>query len=134
MSVNAIRIALETGLNSITPALATAWENAKFTPTEGTPYQRVSLLFAEPDNIEYGSVFRQNGIMQVSLFYPLLTGTSTASTRAELLRSTFKRGNTYTSGSVKVNISNTPAIKQGRVDGDRWMIPVDIRFFSHITA
>lgn len=134
MSVNSIRAALETAVNGISPALSTAWENVPFEPVQGTPYQAVYLLLATPENIEFGDVFRQIGILQISLFYPLETGSSSAMTRAELIRSTFKRGNSYSSGGVSVIISRTPDIKPAMRDGDRYHLIIDIPFFSHVIS
>lgn len=134
MSIVSIRQALESAVDGITPALATAWENDEYTPVTGTPYQRVYLLPVDPENIEYGDVYRENGILQINLFYPLKAGTATAATRAELIRSTFKRGNSYSKDGISVVINKTPKIKQGRRIDDRWMIPVDINFFAHVTT
>ena len=47
MSIVAIRTALETKLNTITPALSTAWENVLFTPVAGTAYHQVNLLMSD---------------------------------------------------------------------------------------
>ena len=55
MSIVSIRAALETALNAITPAIATAWENDAFTPPDlETPYQAAFLLLAQPENTEIG--------------------------------------------------------------------------------
>lgn len=132
MSVIAVKTALEVAVAAITPSIETAWENADFQPTVGTAYQQVHILFGMPDNIEFGPLFRQVGVMQISLFYPLKTGTLAAQTRAELIRSTFKRGNSYSDSGITVTINKTPNIKAGIRDDDRWMIPVDIEFFAHI--
>lgn len=134
MSVIAIKTALEVAVAAITPSIATAWENADFQPTVGTEYQQVHVLFGEPGNIEFGPLFRQVGVMQISLFYPLKTGTLAAQTRAELIRSTFKRGNSYSNSGITVTINKTPNIKAGTRDDDRWMIPIDIEFFAHIES
>lgn len=134
MSVIAVKTALETAVNAITPSIETAWENADFQPTVGTPYQQVHVLFGSPENIEFGPLFRQVGILQITLFYPLQVGTLAAQTRAELIRSTFKRGNSYSDSGITVTINKTPNIKAGNRDMDRWMIPVDIEFFAHIEA
>jgi hypothetical protein len=40
MSLIAIRAALESALNGMSPALSTNWENTAFVPVQGTPYQR----------------------------------------------------------------------------------------------
>jgi hypothetical protein len=53
-------------------------------------------------------------------------------TRAELIRSTFYRGASFTSGGVTVNIEKTPEIAPGRVEEDRFVIPVKVRIFAHV--
>ena len=131
MSAVKIKTALETALNGMT-ALSTAWENAAFIPVAGTAYQQVNILFAEPDNVEYGRTHRELGYMQIKLMYPLQVGSVTAITRAELIRSTFYRGASFTSSGVTVIIERTPEIGAGSVEGDRWAIPVKVRFFANI--
>jgi len=131
MSVVACRAALETALNGMT-ALATAYENAPYTPIAGTPYQQVHILFADPDNLEYGRSHRELGYMQVKLMYPLQAGTATIATRAELIRTTFYRGASFTSGGVTVIVEKTPEVGSGQVEGDRWAVPVRVRFFANI--
>jgi hypothetical protein len=129
MSITAIRATLETALDGMTPAIQTAWQNAPFTPVVGTPYQRVSLLLAEPDNQEKGAGFQEQGFLQVDLCYPQSVGANTAEARAELLRTTFKRGTSLANGIL---ISHTPEIKPAYNDGDRFVIPVRIRFHTYI--
>ena len=135
MSIISVRAALEAKLNAMTPALASSWENVPFTPVAGTAYQAAYVLPATPSNPTLGDGFyREQGLFQVSLFYPLQTGTLTAATRAQAIRTAFKRGTTMTSGSVKVIVDRTPEIGQGRVDGDRWMIPCKIRWYAGVYA
>lgn len=133
MSVSAIRAALETALNAITPALPTAFENAPFTPIDGQAYQAVNLLSAEPSNPTLGDNFhRELGILQITLLYPPQTGPAAAMARAELIRATFYRGASFTSGGVTVIISGTPEIAPASVDGNRYAVPCKIRFFANI--
>ncbi len=132
MSAVKIKAALETALNGMA-ALSTNWENAAFTPVAGTPYQQVNILFAEPDNAEYGRTYRELGYMQIRLMYPLQVGAVTAITRAELIRSTFYRGASFTASGVTVVIERTPEIGAGIVDGDRWALTVKIRFYANIS-
>jgi hypothetical protein len=135
VSIQSVRAALETKLNGITPALSTEWQNVPFTPVTGTPYQRAFLLPATPDNPTLGdSFYRERGIFQVSLLYPIQTGPAAAEARAQLIRTAFKRGTVMTSGTVKVLIDRTPEIGQGRVDDDRWFVPVKIRWSAGIIA
>ena len=128
-----VRAALETALNTMNPALATSWENVAFAPVPGTPYQEVHLLFASPDNATFGIAHVERGYMQVKLMYPIQIGTSTIAARAELIRTTFARGNSFTSGGVTVIIERTPEVSPGSVDGDRFSVPVKVRFFAQIT-
>ena len=135
MSITSIRAALETRLAAMSPALATAYENVPYAPVLGTPFQAVYLLPATPDNSTMGDGhYVEQGIFQVSLFYPLQAGPKAAADRAELIRTQFKRGTSMTSGSVTVRIMRTPEIGQGRVDGDRWHIPVKCVYFAEITT
>jgi hypothetical protein len=117
----------------MTPSLPTSWENVPYTPVAGTAYQQAWLLPATPDNPTLGTEhYREQGIFQISLMYPLQAGTATAAARAQLIRTTFKRGTSMVSGTVTVRIATTPEISPGRVDGDRFSIPVKIRFFADI--
>ena len=132
MSIVSVRAALETKLNAMTPALATAWENAPYTPIAGTPYQAVYLLPTVENPTMGDGFYRELGIFQISLFYPLQAGPGAAAARAELIRTSFKRGTSMVSGTVTVRIGNTPEIGQGRIEGDRWHVPVKCRFFAGI--
>lgn len=131
MSVVAIRAALEVALAAMSPALATAWENVPYSPVVGTPYQRVFLLKAAPDNPEMGTFTRDQGILQISLAYPLDTGPNAAEARAELIRDTFYRGATFTASGVSVTVLNTPEVAPAIVEPDRYVVPVRIRFFAN---
>lgn len=133
MSIVSVRAALETKLDGITPALASAWENTPFEPQAGLAYQRVTLLAAAPDNSTYGGgYYREQGILQIDLMYPLSDGTAAAGARAELIRTAFKRGTSVVSGGVTVIIDKTPEVSAGRVEGDRWCVPVKVRWYAGI--
>ena len=132
MTAVLIRAALEVALAAMAPTLPSAWENSPYSPIVGTPYARVNMLFAEPDNSEMGNArYTERGYLQVSLAYPLDTGPGAATTRAELIRSTFYRGASFISGGVTVQIEKTPEIAPGRVEEDRFVVPVKIRFYAH---
>lgn len=134
MSALKVRNALETALNGMSPALATAWENHAYTPVAGTPFQRVTVLLAEPVNAEIGrsGLYMEQGFMQVDLAYPLNAGANAATTRAELIRTTFYRGASFTASGVTVTVERTPEIMPGRVDEDRFVVPVRVRFYAHV--
>ena len=133
MSASAIRGALQTALAGLSPSLSTAWENVAFTPVNGVPYQKTFLLFAKPDNSEYGPNYQEQGIFQITLMYPVSTGTSAAETRAELLRQLFKRGASFTSDGINVIVDKTPEIVGGTRDGDRWAVPVKVQWHAQVS-
>ena len=130
MSLNYMKVALEEALDSMTPSIDTAWENWPYTPITGVPYQKVNHLIAQPDNTTYGPAFIEQGIFQVTLMYPLMSGTAEATARAEMLRDKFIRGAAFTFGGSTVVIHLTPEIAVGRRDEDRWSVPVKIRWHS----
>ena len=133
MSITAIRAALETALAGMAPTLATAYENTAFASTTGIPYQAVTLMPAAPDNTSMGSGhYREQGIFQVSLFYPIQGGPAAAAARADLIRAAFKRGNAFVNAGITVLITKTPEISSGSIDSDRWMVPVKIRYQADI--
>jgi hypothetical protein len=133
MSIVKVRAALETQLAAMVPQLDTAWENAAFQSTAGVPYQRVNLMAAAPDNPTFGDAFyRELGYLQVTLCYPLQAGPAAAAARAELLRATFPRGMSMVKDGVTVTVQTTPEIVPAIVDGDRYCIPVRIRYFANI--
>jgi hypothetical protein len=135
MSMVSIRKALETALAGMTPPLATAWENVLFNPTTGVPYQQVNLLAADPNNPSMGDKFRQEvGIFQITLKYTMQTGPGAADARAELLRSIFHRGATFTADGITVTIDRTPTVSMASQDGDRWSLPVKIRWYANIST
>ena len=134
MSVVAIRAALETALNGMSPALSTAFENVPFVPVAGTPYQQVHMLFATPSNREMGDRYQEIGYLQCKLMYPLAVGTATIAARAMLLRTTFKRGNTFVSGGITTTVTETPEIVPGRVEGDRYAVSVKIKFVAQVNG
>jgi hypothetical protein len=132
MTALLIRQALESRLAAMTPSLATAFENVPFKPTNGTAYQSVHVMFTAPDNREIGRQYVARGFMQVSLFYPEGGGAEPATSRAELIRSTFYRGLSLTNGAVTVTIDRTPEILPGSNDDDRFVLPVRIPFYAPV--
>lgn len=130
MSNDAVRKALETHLNAMAPALATAWQNVQFTPAAGVPYQSADLLLGAPENPAYGAYYREVGVFQVSLMYQQGTGPGAADARAKAIRDWFKRGTTLVADGIEVVVQRTPTIASGYADGDRWRVPVSIPFFA----
>lgn len=128
-----IRQALEKQLATVVPAIATTPENTSYDPRPNTPYQRVTLLPAEPTNPTFGGSFhRETGLFQVLLCYPLRTGSGDAGAQAKLIRAAFPRGASFTAGGVTAQIERTPFIATAIIDGDRYCVPVRIRYFANV--
>ena len=133
MSIVNIRKALEVALAAITPAISIAYENAAFAPVVGTPYCKPYLLMATPDNPTMGDGFyRERGIFQITLCYPLQIGTAGAAAQAEVLQTAFKRGATFSNGGVSVKVMATPSIGQAQVDAERFSLPVKVTWQADI--
>jgi hypothetical protein len=127
--------ALETQLASVVPALPTAFENVTFTATPGVPYQRTDLLPAATVNPTLGDTMsRESGILQVTLCYPVGTGSGAARAQADLIRAAFPRGHSMTAGTTTVQIDSTPSVAAGLIVGDRYCLPVRIRYFANVFA
>lgn len=146
MSIVHIRSALETAAVAISPALDTIFETGVFTlasgstypgaykPQAGRAYQRLYLLPASPDDREIGPGFSERGLFQISLFYPAFAGPGDAQARAELIRAAFYRGRSLSAGGITTQITNVPAIERGMEDGDRFMVPVSIRYRARMSS
>lgn len=130
MSLTKVRAALETALDAAL-AIDLAWENVPYTPTQGTPYAKVYLLAAEPDNLEIGGLITDQGFMQVTLCYPLGTGPAAALAAAESIRTAFPRGASFTASGVVTTIQRTPEIGPAATEDDVYSVPVRVRFYSH---
>lgn len=128
MSIPAIRAALEARLATLGWANQTEWPNVDFTPTQGTPYQIVSHLGADTGNPTLSGSEMEQGILQVRLMYPLGVGQGDVQDRAEVIRTGFAKNLKLTAGSGYVMVKRTPTIASGYRDGDRWSVPVSIRW------
>ncbi len=127
--------ALEVLLATVTPALPTASENVVYTPQSGVPYQRADLLPAPTTNPTLGdTMYRETGIFQVMLCYPASSGSGDARAQADVLRNFFFRGQSCASGSTTVQIDSTPSIGSGNIVGDRYCLPVRVKYFANLFA
>lgn len=133
MSIGSTKQALEVALLGITPVISTAYENFDFTPVTGVAWQRLSFNPSTPDNAVLGDgYFRENGLWYIDLNYPTGNGSAAALARAELIRTTFKRGTSFSSGGVTVTIPTTPEIDQGMSIGGFWVVRVIISWYAQV--
>jgi Bacteriophage related domain of unknown function len=133
MSIVKIRAALETALAAVNPAISIAYENTAFVPAIGVPYCKLFLLMAPPDNPTMGDGYHlERGIFQITLMYPLQSGSLDAATQAEVLKATFKRGSSLSNGGVTVKVLSSPATGSAQIDGERFALPIKVSWSAEI--
>ena len=135
-SLKLAKAALEARVVAIASPLPTRWENVVFVPpTDGSAFQHVDIISAPPDNPTLGDGFyRELGLMQVTLSYPLGNGSGACYAKAEAIRAWFPRGLTLTSGGITVHIQRTPAIGPKLPSTDRFVLPVTVRWCADVFA
>lgn len=124
------------GVGGVISAKLTAWEGTHFKPHAGVPTQRVHFIFSEPFNPSYGDgssvLTRESGFMQVTLFYPNGFGTRDVMSRAQLIKSTFPRGSSFSSNGTIVHIDGTPEMMNGVPVEEHFAVPVRIPFWADV--
>ncbi len=131
MSLIKIRAALENTLNGITPALASVWENTKYTPVAGTPYQIVYLKAIPEPPVGSCRETIYNGYLYVRLMYPQSAGANAITVRAELVKTAFALGTSHTKDTATCIVDWTPEFNTEGNDGDRFTGLVKIRFYTN---
>lgn len=104
-------VSAATGVGGVVTANLIAWEGVTFPTVPNAPYISVRMLPARPENPTFGGAHsREIGLLQLTLYYPTQRGTNAIMTRAELIRSTFPRGASFSNGGVVVNIPHKPEL------------------------
>lgn len=135
MSVAQIRQLLEPALVTMLGSqnVVVNWENSPYTPIDGIPYIDATLMMGKPDNPSSPAGFhRDKGIWQLMLQYPFGGGPGIVDAMSDLICSTFPRGRSWSAGQITLTISPSPYPSPGRVDGNRWAIPVKVPFFANV--
>lgn len=111
----------------------TAYQNASYQVVSGVPYQLVHMTTFKPDEPTQGSgYYREHGVFQVTLVYPVGVGVGAITARAELIRSFFKKGTMLIDSGVKVTIPETPEFGYLQGSSDDVSLPVKIGFRADI--
>lgn len=120
-------------LASISPSIEIAYEAVSFTPVAGVPYQRVQLIPARPQNPTLGqNYYREKGTYQILLCYPGNLGTTDILDRAELTRSFFKQGTSFTEAGTTVIVVGTPYVGGANIVQDRLVLPIIINYTAEV--
>lgn len=133
VSLAKIRAALESALADISPAIDTAWENVKFTPTTNQPYQRVFLKVVADVPVQSCRETIYRGVLYIRLFYPLNVGSNDITSRFEAIKTKFALGSSHSDADTIATciINYTPEFNTEGVDGDRFTGLVKIRFYTN---
>jgi len=132
MSLVAVRQALETAVDSITPSIETVWENTPFIPTEGVEYQMVFLKRTIENPTRGSDHYRDEGFVQVDLMYPLERGTIFSELRTELILDKFKRGSVFAKDGINVHIDKTLELTASFPEDDRFRTVIRIEYHADI--
>jgi len=124
MALTEAKKALERRLTTLSPSLPTAYEGVSFTPP-ATMYQRVQFLIKNPEDVTIGDTYYREQIqMQVFVVDEPNKGTTSAITRAELIRNLFKKGTTLLEGDNRIHVLSTPKVAGVGGVGNRVIVPV----------
>lgn len=111
----------------------TANQNASYQAVSGVPYQLIHIVTFKPDEpTQGGGYYREHGVFQVTLVYPVGVGVGAITARAELIRSYFKKGITLTDSGIKVIIPDTPEFGYLQGSSDDISLPVKIGYRADI--
>lgn len=132
MAIAETKKAAERHLNTLAPALPTAWESFEFTPP-ATIYQVVQFSINPPEDPVLGvGYYRERIQMQVFIVGPLNKGTGDVIARAELVRNRFKKGTFLTEGGVSIHVLSTPQITGTSITDTRLVCPVLIDLVAEV--
>lgn len=119
MTHEATQRALRARFATLTPQWSTHELAMDFKPDPATPYQRATLMLADPETVGYGrgAYTRQQGIFQLDFFYPkkerrtdyLIQRSDAASA---LFFPTNGRGLTLAAGAWSIQILRKPKISE----------------------
>ena len=129
MSHRKISAALSSRLGSLPAAPPIAYENAKYTPVEGTTWLRESYLPATSSTVgmEPGGSTDFIGVYQVSIYAPLDDYKFESHQLIDSITAHFTRGTmlVFEGQSVVVEQVN---VAQGLASGSWWLMPVSVNW------
>lgn len=127
-ALDKINAALSTRLQALN--LPTQWENAPFTPTAGAAYLIETILPAQtvPYTVN-GQTEVNEGIYQVTVMAPKGATKGAGLSIVKQVADHFPVGLELSSGGQSVKVQSVSQ-HRGMADGDRWAIPISIRWFA----
>lgn len=129
MSLSKIYGAFIAKINTVVPLIDTAFENKDYIPTTGKEYQEVYIL-PSSNNVPYinEASYEMEGLVQITLCYPINEGRSKCMDRANLYMGLFPVGTVLTIDSLKIRTKGVPQITNLGVDNGRYKIALRVGF------
>lgn len=125
MAIVEAKKAIRRRLSALTPSLPTALEGISFVPPSTGLYQRLQFVVSNPTDPVLGrGYYRENIEVQIFVVDKLDKGTTTAETRAEVLRDWFHKGLTLVEGNFRMHVLRTPHVSSAAVSADRIIVPL----------
>lgn len=132
-----IWLALKSRTDTIPLAYPRAWPGQVFlVPSSGgklLPYLRVGRVSVEPvnDYMDDAQEAWRNGMLIVTLVYPLGQDVSVYDQIAAGIATHFAKGTEMEYGGLIVEVKNTPHVQEGYEDNGYWTVPVSIPWRSY---
>jgi hypothetical protein len=129
-----LRSALLQGLGASPLSLPLAVENAPFEkPADGLPWAMATVLMNQPSVATLGSDGEDahDGILQVDLNYPMLTGEAAVTAKADQLASFFKAGERLSYQSVELTVLSCGRSRGREVNG-YYRVSVTVSWFARV--
>lgn len=131
--INKVYTAYISKINSITPKIDTVYENKEYTPINGKPYQEIYIM--PSDNIApymNETSYNMEGLIQITLCYPLNEGRTSAMDRASLYMNLFPFADNFTSDGLTVRQAGMPKITNLGINDNRYKIVLRVGFVAVI--
>lgn len=131
-----ISAALDARTATISGTPPVALPNSKYEPTKGVLYLKVDLLPADTEGssigIGNGGTDDYVGVYLINIFAPAddVDGKFAAYTMADTVADHYKEGTLLTYNGRVVRCESA-SLAPAQRSGDRWQVPVRIRYYSH---
>lgn len=127
-----IKRALVAGFNTLLSAYKVNWPNSNFTTPNNETWLKFHVMTGQVFEQTYSTTDRINGIVQIDVMMPKLSGENDAYIVADLLTSGLpKNGTPLVNGSTEVHIRTIAQPRQ--VNDDNWhRMSIDVSFYAFV--
>ena len=138
MAVNpysGLRGALMRGVEDSPLGLPYAAENSPFTkPTDQSPWASAFVLMNQPSVATLGDEGQDahDGILQIDLNYPLMTGEAAVTAKADELSDFFKAGKRLAHSGVELTVASCGRSRGREVDG-WYRVSMTVTWFARVS-